>query len=85
MLSVWLRKQGKIQRLEQERKTKARTRKEAKRKRLVEEKKKRKKLEYIQQLQDKMIAENTTLLEGANESQIAKSKYKEVTSEDKEG
>jgi len=42
-------------------------------------------LEYIQQLQDKVIVENTTLLEGSEGSQVAGSKHKEVTSENEKG
>ena len=57
------------------------TRKKAKKQRFTEEKKK-KQLEYIQQLQDKMLAENTTFLEGAKRSQIVRSKYKKVPLED---
>ena len=41
----------------------AKARKKAKKKRLVEEKKKKKQMEYLQQLWDKVLAENTTLLE----------------------
>ena len=39
-------------------------------------------LEYLQQLWDKVLAENATLLEGTKEFYIAGSKYKEVTLED---
>jgi len=35
-------------------------------------------LEYLQQLQDKVLEENTTLLEDAEESQIARPKYKKT-------
>jgi len=49
--------------------------------RIVEEKKK---LEYIQQLWDKMLEEEATLLEGAEGSQVTGSKCKEVATRDKE-
>ena len=60
------------------REVEAKAKKKAKRWRIAEEKK-RKKLEYIQQLQNKMIAEDTTLLESTEKSQVARSKHKEVT------
>jgi len=41
----------------------AKARKKAKKKRLVEEKKKKKQMEYLQQLWDKVLAEDMTLLE----------------------
>ena len=56
---------------------------EAKRQRFVEEEKKRKNLEYIYQLQDKVLVEDTTLLEGAERSQVMGSKCKYITSRDK--
>jgi len=59
----------------------AKAREEAKKKRITE-KKKKKILKYLQQPQDKILAENATLLESAEESQITGSKYKEVTLED---
>ena len=55
----------------------AKTREETEKQRLAEEKKK-KQLEYIQQLWDKVLAEDAALLEDAKESQIIKSKYKKV-------
>jgi len=55
--------------------TKTKIRKEAEKRRIVEKKKKKKKrLEYLQQLQDKILVENTALLESTKES-----KCKEVT------
>ena len=57
----------------------ARVKEEVKKWRIVE---KKKKLEYIQRLWDEVIVENTTLLKGAEESQVAESKYKEVPLED---
>jgi len=59
----------------------AKVREEAK-KRRIKKKKKKKTLEYLQQLQDKVLAENTALLEGAEGSQIVGSKHKEVSPKD---
>ena len=62
--------------------------KEAERQRVAEKKKKKKKkrtLEYLQQLQDKILEEEAALLEGAEGSQVMGSKYKEVAAGDKEG
>ena len=42
-------------------------------------------MEYLQRLQDKVLEEEAALLEGAEESQIAGSKHKEVTARDEEG
>ena len=60
----------------------AKARKKAKKKRLVEEKKKKKQMEYLQQLWDKVLAENTTLLEDTGGSQVTGTKCKKVNSED---
>ena len=51
----------------------------------MEEEKKKKWLEYLQQLQNKMLAEDATLLESTEGSQVIGSKHKEVTSRDKKG
>ena len=51
----------------------------------MKEKKKRKKLEYIQQVWDEIIVENTILLERTKRFQIIRSKCKKVTSRDKKG
>ena len=61
--------------------------KEAERQRVAEKKKKKKKrtLEYLQQLQDKILEEEAALLERAEGSQVMGSKYKEVAAGDKEG
>ena len=59
------------------REAKAKAREEAEKWRIAEEQKK--KLEYIQRLWDGVIAED------AEGSQVTGSKYKEVTSRDKEG
>ena len=61
------------------RKMKTKVRKEAKKQRLAEKKKKKKQLEYIQQLQDKILAKNATLLKDTERSQIIRSKHKEVS------
>ena len=42
-------------------------------------------MEYLQQLQDKVLEEEATLLEGTEGSQIMGSKHKEVTTGDKKG
>jgi len=49
---------------------------EAEKQRIAEEKKK---LEYIQQLQNEVLEEEAALLKGAEESQITGSKQKKVT------
>ena len=63
------------------REAEAKAKEEAKKQKITEEKK----LEYIQQLQDKVLEEETTLLERAEGSQVMGSKRKEVTTRDKEG
>jgi len=55
---------------------------EAKKQRIVE---KKKKLEYIQQLWDKMLEKEAVLLEGAEGSQVMGSKHKKVIAGDEEG
>ena len=50
------------------REAEAKVKEEAKRRRIVEEEEKKKTLEYIQQLWDEVIVENTALLEGAEGS-----------------
>ena len=59
--------------------------KEAERQRVVEKKKRKKRtIEYLQQLQDEMLEEEATLLEGAEEFQITGSKCKEIATRDRE-
>jgi len=59
---------------------------EAERQRVAEEeKRKRRMVEYLQQLQDKVLEEEATLLEGAEGSQVTGSKCKEVVTGDEEG
>jgi len=60
----------------------AKTREEDKQRRLVEEENKRKKLEYLQQLQNEVLAKDATLLESTEGFQIMKIKYKETTTGD---
>ena len=58
----------------------------AERQRVAEkEERKRRTVEYLQQLQDEVLEEETTLLEGAEGSQVAGSKYKKVIARDEEG
>ena len=68
-------------------KAEAKVKEEAERKKIAEKKKKKKKrmLEYLQQLWDKVLVEETTLLKSIKRSQVIGSKYKEVTSKDKKG
>ena len=64
----------------------AKAREEVERQRVVEEEEKRKRmLEYLQQLQDKVLEKEAALLEGTDRFQITESKYKEVTTGDEEG
>ena len=42
-------------------------------------------LESLQWLQDEMLEKETALLEGAEESQVARSKRKEIATGDKKG
>ena len=62
---------------------KAKVRKESEKWRIMK-KKKKKQLEYLQQLQDKVLVENVTLLEDTKSSQVMGTKCKEVTLGDKE-
>jgi len=58
---------------------------EAKKQRVAEkEKRKRRMIEYFQQLRDKVLEEEATLLEGAKGSQVVRSKHKKVTARDEE-
>jgi len=60
-------------------------REKAEKQRVVEEEeRKRRTMEYLQRLQDEVLEEEATLLEGAEGSQVAGSKCKEVTARDKE-
>ena len=67
------------------REAEARAKEEAKRQRVAEEEERKKRTrEYLQQLQDKVLEEEATLLEGAEGSQVAGSKRKEVATGDEE-
>jgi len=58
----------------------------AERQRVVkEEERKRRMMEYLQQLWDKVLEEEVTLLEGAEGSQVMGSKHKKIAAGDKEG
>jgi len=62
------------------REAEAKAKKEAERQRVAEEEERKKRMmEYLQQLWDEVLEEEATLLEGAEGSQIAGSKRKEVT------
>ena len=63
------------------REAEAKAKEEAKKQRIAE---KKKKLEYIQWLQDEVLGEEATLLEGAEGSQVVGSKHKEITTRDEE-
>ena len=68
------------------REVETKTKEEAERQRVAEEEeRKRRTMEYLQRLQDKVLEEEAALLEGAEESQVAGSKRKEVTARDEEG
>jgi len=59
---------------------------EAERQRVAEEEeRKRRMVEYLQQLQDKVLEEEAALLEGAEESQVMGSKCKKIATGDEEG
>jgi len=49
-----------------------------------EEERKRRTMEYLQRLQDEVLEEEATLLEGAEGSQVTGSKCKEVATGDEE-
>ena len=59
---------------------------EAERQRVAEEKERKKRtIEYLQRLQDKVLEEEATLLEGTEGSQIMRSEHKKVTTGDEKG
>ena len=67
------------------REAEAKAKEEAERQRVAEEEKRKKRtMEYLQQLWDEVLEEEATLLEGAEGSQIAWSKHKEVAAGDEE-
>ena len=67
------------------REAEAKAKEEAKRQRVAEkEKRKKRTIEYLQWLQNEVLKKEATLLEGAEEFQVAGSKCKEVAAGDKE-
>jgi len=60
----------------------AKVREKAKKRRIVKKMKKKRMLEYFQQLWDKVLSEDATLLEGTERSQIVGSKCKKVSLKD---
>jgi len=68
------------------REAEAKAKEEAERQRVAEkEERKKRTVEYLQRLQDKVLEEEATLLEGAERSQVVGSKRKEVATGDEEG
>ena len=61
----------------------AKARKKTKKQRLAKKKDKRKWMEYLQQLWNKVLAEDTTLLESTKGFQTMESKCKKIILEDK--
>jgi len=67
------------------REAEAKAKEEAKRQRVAEEEERKKRtMEYFQRLRDEVLEEEAALLEGAEGSQVAGSKRKEVTAGDEE-
>jgi len=67
------------------REAEAKAKEEAERQRVAEEEERKKRMvEYLQRLQDKVLEEEATLLEGAEGFQVTKSKCKEVATGDEE-
>ena len=67
------------------REAEAKAKEEAERQRVAEEEERKKRtMEYLQQLWDEVLEEEATLMEGAEGSQIAGSKCKEVAAGDEE-
>ena len=67
------------------RKVEAKAKKEAERQRVAEEEERKKRTrEYLQRLRDEVLEEEAALLEGAEGSQVAESKCKEVATGDEE-
>jgi len=67
------------------RQVKAKAKEEAERQRVTEEEERKKRMmEYLQQLQDEVLEKEASLLKGAEGSQIAGSKHKEVAIGDEE-
>jgi len=67
------------------REAEAKAKEEAERQRVAEEEERKKRtMEYLQRLRDKVLEEEAGLLEGAEGSQVAGSKRKEIATGDKE-
>ena len=87
---LWLQEAAEAHRAEHaaqkaRREAEAKTKEEAERQRVAkEEERKKRTREYLQRLRDKMLEKEATLLEGAEGSQIAGSKYKKVAIGDEE-
>jgi len=87
---LWLQKAAEARRAERaaqkaRREAEARAKEEAERQRVAEEEERKKRTrEYLQQLWDEVLEEEAALLEGAEGSQVAGSKHKEVTAGDEE-
>ena len=63
----------------------AKAKEEAKRQRVTEEEERKKRtMKYLQRLRDEVLEEEVALLEGAEGSQVAGSKHKEVATEGEE-
>ena len=82
---LWLQKAAEACRAEHaaqkaRREAEAKAKEEAERQRVVEEEERKKRTrEYLQRLRDKVLEEEAALLEGAEGSQVAGSKRKEIT------
>ena len=87
---LWLQKAAEARRAEYaaqkaRREVEARAKEEAERQRVVEEEERKKRtVEYLQRLWDEVLEEEAALLEGAERSQVAGSKRKEVATGDEE-
>ena len=63
----------------------AKAKEEAERQRVTEEEERKKRtMEYLQRLRNEVLEEETALLEGAEESQVTESKWKEIAAGDEE-
>ena len=85
---LWLQEAAEARRAEHvaqkaRREVEAKAKEEAERQRVAEEEERKKRMvEYLQQLQDKVLEEEAALLEGAEGSQVAGSKRKEIATGD---
>ena len=87
---LWLQEAAEARRAERaaqkaRREAEAKAKEEAERQRVAEEEERKKRtMEYLQRLQDEVLEEEATLLEGAEGSQVVGSKHKEITAGGKE-